>query len=116
MVSAWGSNTGLVLGQEKVATKSNEITAIPKLLEVLDIKGCIITIDAMGCQYEIANKIKDNGGDYIFSLKGNQGNLSKDVELFFEDKALVSESSPNVYETVDGDHGRIETRKLYCYN
>jgi predicted transposase YbfD/YdcC len=111
MVSAWGSNTGLVLGQEKVATKSNEITAIPKLLEVLDIKGCIITIDAMGCQYEIANKIKDNGGDYIFSLKGNQGNLSKDVELFFEDKALVSESNPNVYETVDGDHGRIETRK-----
>ena len=111
MVSAWGSKTGLVLGQEKVGSKSNEITAIPKLLEILDVKGAIITIDAMGCQYEIADKIKRKGGEYIFALKGNQGNLSDDVKLFFEDKNLVKSSNPSIHKTTDGGHGRIEVRK-----
>lgn len=111
MVSAWGSKTGLILGQEKVGDKTNEITAIPKLLEILDIKGALITIDAMGCQHEIANKIKEKGGDYIFALKGNQGNLSDDVKIFFDDQKLVESSNPSIYETTDGDHGRIEIRK-----
>lgn len=111
MVSAWGSQSGLVLGQEKVDNKSNEITAIPKLLDILDIAGGTITIDAMGCQYEIANKIQSKGGDYILALKGNQGNLSSDVKLFFEDKELVEKSDASVFETTDGGHGRIETRK-----
>lgn len=111
MVSAWGSKTGLVLGQDKVENKSNEITAIPKLLEMLDIEGSIITIDAMGCQYEIAEKINIKGGEYIFALKGNQGNLSDDVKLLFADKELVKNSNPSIHETTDGDHGRVEIRK-----
>ena len=84
MVSAFSSVNGLVLGQEKTAEKSNEITAIPALLEVLSIKGCIITIDAMGCQKEIASKIISQQGDYLLSLKGNQGNLHSSVKDFFE--------------------------------
>lgn len=111
MVSAWGSKACLVLGQEKVGDKTNEITAIPKLLEILDIEGATITIDAMGCQYEIADKIKSKGAEYILALKGNQGNLNDDVKLFFEDKGLVENSSPSTYETTDGGHGRVETRK-----
>jgi predicted transposase YbfD/YdcC len=111
MVSAWGENTGLVLAQEKVMEKSNEITAIPKLLQVLDVEGCIVTIDAMGCQYEIANKIKGKGGDYILALKNNQANLREDVELFFKDQDVIMEKKLDTHETTDGDHGRIETRK-----
>ena len=83
MVSAWACENGLVLGQVKTAEKSNEITAIPRLLDMLDISGCIVTIDAMGCQKTIAKKIVDRGGDYIFSLKGNQSMLNDDVRDFF---------------------------------
>ena len=79
MVSAWAQQNNLVLGQVKVADKSNEITAIPKLLSQLDIAGAVVTIDAMGCQKKIAKQIKQQGGDYVFSLKGNQGNLHDDV-------------------------------------
>ncbi len=83
MVSAWGEANGLVLGQQKVDEKSNEITAIPLLLEALDLAGCIVTIDAMGCQTDIAEQIIDQGGDYVLSLKGNQGHLQEDViEMF----------------------------------
>ena len=83
MVSAWSSANGVVLGQLKTEEKSNEITAIPKLLGMLDIKGCTVTIDAMGCQREIAKQIVNQGGDYVFALKGNQGGLYEDVHLVY---------------------------------
>ena len=83
MVSAWGEANGVVLGQQKVDEKSNEITAIPLLLEALDLAGCIVTIDAMGCQREIAANIVDQGADYVLSLKGNQGQLHEDVAEMF---------------------------------
>ena len=84
MVSAWSSANGVVLGQEKTDEKSNEITAIPALLETLSIKGCLVTIDAMGCQKAIAEKIVAKGADYLLSLKGNQGHFHSDVSDFFE--------------------------------
>lgn len=80
MISAWSSQNNLVLGQLKVEDKSNEITAIPKLLSVLELNGCIVSIDAMGCQKEIAEIIIKKEADYILSLKGNQGNLLEDVK------------------------------------
>ena len=108
MVSAWAQQNNLVLGQVKVDDKSNEITAIPKLLSRLDIAGAVITIDAMGCQKKIAEQIKAQGGDYVLSLKGNQGNLHDDVKTFF-----TSSLSPAVAAVShDGEHGRIETRTL----
>jgi len=108
MVSAFATEARIVLGQEKVDDKSNEITAIPKMLDWLDVKGHIITIDAMGCQYEIANQITKKEGDYIFALKGNQGTLAEDVKLYFEDKAFEKSNS---FTDCDKDHGRIETRE-----
>lgn len=108
MVSAWAQQNNLVLGQVKVDDKSNEITAIPKLLSRLDIAGAVITVDAMGCQKKIAEQIVRQGGDYVFSLKGNQGNLHDDVKSFF-----TSSLSPAVAAvSYEGDHGRIETRTL----
>ena len=107
-VSAFATEARIVLGQTKVADKSNEITAIPKLLHWLDIKGHIITIDAMGCQYAIADLIVKKEGDYIFSLKGNQESLASDVKLYFEDSNLVKPQSHMDYEKA---HGRIETRQ-----
>jgi predicted transposase YbfD/YdcC len=115
MVSAFASAARIVLGQEKVSDKSNEITAIPKLLELLDVKGHIVTIDAMGCQYTIADKIVGKGGDYIFSLKGNQGTLSEDVRLYFNSKI----SAKNLVSSIDYDkgHGRLETRECFvCHD
>lgn len=114
MVSAWAARNRLILGQIKTEDKSNEITAIPDLLKVLDIRGCIVTIDAMGCQKEIAEQIIDQGADYIFSLKGNQGNLHKEVQLLFEDagKNDFKVLSHQTYTTVDGGHGRVETRRF----
>jgi predicted transposase YbfD/YdcC len=108
MVSAFASKTGIVLGQEKVDKKSNEITAIPKLLDLLDIKGCIITIDAMGTQRKIAEQIINNGGDYILALKGNQSNLHKEVAYFLQDDN--NQIHCNKAQEVDCGHGRIETR------
>jgi predicted transposase YbfD/YdcC len=108
MVSAWAQHNNLVLGQVKVDDKSNEITAIPKLLSRLDIAGAVVTIDAMGCQKKIAQQIKQQGGDYVFSLKGNQGNLHDDVDTFF-----TSSFAPAVASvSYDGEHGRIETRSI----
>jgi len=114
LVSAWASENKMVLGQVKTREKSNEITAIPELLSVLELEGCIVTIDAMGCQKEIAKTIVDKGADYVLGLKGNQGTLHEDVKFYFED-ALRSNFKGvgyDYHETVDGDHGRIETR---CY-
>jgi predicted transposase YbfD/YdcC len=112
MVSAFAARQRLVLGQVKVAEKSNEIVAIPRLLELLEIEGAIVTIDAMGCQRDIAQKIIDKKADYVLALKGNQGTLRADVELFAaEQKANgFKDSRISRHETVDADHGRIETR------
>ncbi|NTV58978.1 MAG: ISAs1 family transposase [Deltaproteobacteria bacterium] len=113
MVSAWAVRNHLILGQVKTEDKSNEIKAIPELLKTLDLKDCVVTIDAMGCQKEIAKQIVDQGADYVLSLKGNQGNLHKEVELLFEDakKSDYRDLSYETYTTVDGGHGRVETRR-----
>lgn len=113
MVSAWATENHLVLGQIKVDEKSNEIPAIPKLLEVLEINGCIITIDAMGTQREIAAQIINQGGDYVLSLKGNQGDLHQDVEqLFSWARQTHFRDIPHEFcQSVDGNHGRIEIRR-----
>ena len=113
VVSAFSADYGIVLGQLACEEKSNEITAIPKLLEMLEIKGCIVTIDAMGTQTEIAKSIIDNGGDYILALKENQKTLYNDVKLYLDDihqeKKLLD--SQNYYRTVDKGHGRFEIRE-----
>ncbi|RPJ79399.1 MAG: ISAs1 family transposase [Deltaproteobacteria bacterium] len=113
MISAWASENRVVLGQVKTEEHSNEITAIPELLKVLEISGCIITIDAMGTQKEIASQIINKGGDYVLALKGNQKNLYEDVKLFFEDaqERQFKDISYDSYKTVEKDHGRIETRE-----
>jgi predicted transposase YbfD/YdcC len=112
MVSAFAARQRLVLGQVKVAEKSNEIVAIPKLLEMMAIEGAIVTIDAMGCQRDIARTIIDKKADYVLALKGNQGSLREDVEVFIaEQKANdFRDTTISRHQTVDGDHGRIETR------
>ena len=112
MVSAFAARQRLVLGQVKVADKSNEIVAIPKLLEMLAIEGAIVTIDAMGCQRDIAQKIVDKQADYVLALKGNQGGLHADVALFVAEQQAAGFKDTTISrdETVDGDHGRIETR------
>ena len=107
MVSAWGCEQRLVLGQIATDAKSNEITAVPKLLEMLSLKGCIVSVDALNCQREIARQIVDQGGDYALALKGNQGTLHDDVRMFLDDPATTAITTDT---TVDGDHGRIETR------
>tara|TARA_Y100000588_G_C14098826_1_gene857819 strand:- start:15 stop:1127 length:1113 start_codon:yes stop_codon:yes gene_type:complete len=108
MVSAWAHQNRLVLGQVKVDDKSNEITAIPKLLEKLNITGAVVTLDAMGCQRSIAEQIVKQGGDYVFSLKGNQGELHDDIKEWFK----KNEHSETSHTNVDGGHGRIETRHV----
>jgi predicted transposase YbfD/YdcC len=114
MVSAFVASQRLVLGQVKVAEKSNEIVAIPKLLGMLAVEGAIITIDAMGCQRAIAQKIIDKKADYVFGLKGNQGSLREDVEEFVtEQKARNFEDTTiSRAETIDAGNGRIETRTV----
>lgn len=115
MVSAWATANHLVLGQRKVADKSNEITAIPVLLQTLAISGCIVTIDAMGCQRDIAQTIVEQGADYVLQLKENQPHLYEDVVLLFDD---LTQSNFTAYAydsatTVDKDHGRIELRQAW---
>jgi predicted transposase YbfD/YdcC len=102
-----------VLGQVKVAEESNDIVAIPKLLDILAIEGAIVTIDAMGCQRQIAQTIIDKKADYVLALKGNQETLREDVEIFIgEQKAnRFKDSTISQDTTIDGDHGRIETRR-----
>ena len=109
MVSAWATQNQLVLGQQKVDDKSNEITAIPKLLMQLNITGAVVTIDAMGRQTKVAAKIIAQGADYMLSLKGNKGKLHKDVKQFFESENTCPAAG---YESYDGCHGRIETRTV----
>ncbi len=110
MVSAWACENNLILGQRKVAQKSNEITAIPALLELLAVKGCIVTIDAMGCQTTIAEKITQQKADYVLALKGNQGELYDEVKWLFNQDNLPELKVDSV-ESNDSGHGRIETRR-----
>ena len=112
MVSAFAAGQRLVLGQVKVAEKSNEIIAIPKLLDMLTIDGAIVTIDAMGCQRDIAHKIIDKKADYVLALKGNQGSLREDVEIFVAEQEAIGFKDCEIsqHRTIDGDHDRIETR------
>jgi predicted transposase YbfD/YdcC len=112
VVSAFAARQRLVLGQVKVADKSNEIIAIPALLDMLAVEGAVITIDAMGCQREIARKVIDKKADYVLALKGNQGSLREDVELFADEQKAngFKDTKITQHQTVDADHGRIETR------
>lgn len=113
MVSAWASSSSLVLGQLKTDGKSNEITAIPKLLDLLEIKGCVVSIDAMGCQTKIAKKIIEKQADWVFCLKGNQSTFHEDVKAHFGSLDLEQlRQDPRVFlETHDQGHGRRETRR-----
>jgi predicted transposase YbfD/YdcC len=115
MVSAWATANHLVLGQRKVDEKSNEITAIPELLQLLDIRGCIVTIDAMGTQTKIAKQIVDAGGDYLLAVKENQERLYQDlVGLFSYDQERNWQDAPYAYaKTVNKNHGRIEIRQCW---
>lgn len=118
VVSAWANKNKLVLGQIKVNDKSNEITAIPELLKVLDVSGCIITIDAMGTQTEIAKTIVESGAEYVLALKENQETLYNDVELYFKEEILtqpkkVLNEKELYYKTTEKDHGRIEKREYF---
>lgn len=122
IVSAWASENGLVLGQVKVDDKSNEITAIPELLRVLELKGCIVTIDAMGCQKEIAAKIAAKQADYVLALKGNHATAHDEIKEFFADAVLpcatqaadtIRPGTMDFFQTLGKDHGRIETRRYW---
>jgi len=114
MLNAYVYENHAVFGQLKVDSKTNEITAIPKLLEMLQLKDATVTIDAMGCQKNIAKKIVENQGHYVFALKGNQSSLKDDVKTFMDDLiANGSKQSYDYYETVEKGHGRIEKRKCW---
>ena len=115
MVSAWASVNRLVLGQRKVEDKSNEITAIPALLSVLEIAGCIVTIDAMGCQKEIASTIIERGADYVLALKRNQGSLFEDVQWLFQQaqESRFESVAHSFAQSIDKGHGRIDIRRCW---
>ena len=126
IVSAWAEGNGLVLGQLKVEDKSNEITAVPQLLRVLELSGCIVTVDAMGCQKKIAREIVESDADYVLALKGNQETVHEEVKTFLDATlkevqtprprgAKLSRAAANLAtcQTVEKDHGRLETRRYY---
>jgi len=115
MISAWATRNGLILGQMKTEEKSNEITAIPELLKMIDVSGRTITIDAMGCQREIAKQIIEQDGEYVLALKGNQKLLHDDVLLFFTDsfKKGLKGITHDYYESIEKGYGRIETRRYW---
>jgi predicted transposase YbfD/YdcC len=122
VVSAWASENGLVLGQVKVDEKSNEITAVPELLRVLHLEGAIVTLDAMGCQKEIAQNIIDRKAHYVLALKGNHATVHQEVKEFFDDAVApcATQCAPTTdrdtmdfYQTIEKGHGRIETRRYW---
>jgi len=115
MVSAWATANHISLGQRVIDKKSNEITAIPKLLEILDISGCFVTIDAMGCQTKIASKIVDSGADYVLAVKGNQKTLHSSIRRHFEDHLQddFARTSVRRHWTFEQGHGREETREYF---
>jgi predicted transposase YbfD/YdcC len=116
MISAWATANRIVLGQHKVGNRSSEITAIPKLLKLLDISGCIVTIDAIGTQTKIAAQIITQGADYLLPVKENQGNLLADIALFFElaEKDGFAKVGHTYERTVDNNHGRMEIRECWA--
>ena len=117
IVEAWATKNRLVLGNCVVDEKTNEITVIPEILRMISLRGSIVTIDAMGCQTAIVQQIVEQGGDFVISLKGNQGNLHNDVKIFFEleSKNNFKDFSVDTYKTSEKDHGRIEIRKYgFC--
>jgi len=113
MVNAWACNNRIALGQIRTKDKSNEITAIPELLKILELKGCIVTIDAMGCQKEIAKKIVEKEADYVLAVKGNQENLHRKIESIFDiaQKTNFKNSEFKCYEKTENSHGRTEIRR-----
>lgn len=122
IVSAWATESGLVLGQVKVDEKSNEITAVPELLDALVLKGCIVTLDAMGCQKEIAANIIDKHADYVLALKGNHATAHEEIKEFFADAVspcadqcadTATQDKMDFFKTVETNHGRGETRRYY---
>jgi predicted transposase YbfD/YdcC len=126
IVSAWAEENSLVLGHLKVEDKSNEITAVPELLRVLELSGCIVTLDAMGCQKNIAKEIKEADADYVLALKGNQETVHREVQQFLDDalaelktwrpigvKPTAAAAQLAAHETLEKDHGRLETRRYY---
>lgn len=114
MVNAWASKTSMILGQTKTDAKSNEITAIPTLLDRIEISGALVTIDAMGCQRHIAEKIVKKDANYLLALKGNQGTLFEDVKLFLDELSDTKNQRVNNYhETLEKAHGRIEIRRCF---
>jgi predicted transposase YbfD/YdcC len=115
IVSAWASEAAVVLGQVRCEEKSNEITAIPELLKILDLKGCIVTIDAIGCQTEIVKEIVEKEADYVISLKGNQGNLHRAIKDYLDwaERIGFTEIKYDYSETLEKGHGRIEERRCW---
>jgi len=122
IVSAWAASNSLVLGQIEVPDKTNEITAVPRLLRALELSGCIVTLDAMGCQKQIAKEIKEADAEYVLALKGNQGQCHGEIKSYLDDavarhaeKAPAKKNAvPLAYqETVEKDHGRLETRRYW---
>jgi predicted transposase YbfD/YdcC len=116
LVSAWATASQLVLGQEATAAKSNEITAIPRLLRLLQLEGCVVTIDAMGCQTAIAAQVQEQGADYVLALKGNQPTLERIVQTVFADQAPTAADRwvpavEDTAQTLDKGHGRVERRR-----
>jgi len=118
MVSAWAASNQMVLGQVKTEEKSNEITAIPRLLELLQIGGCLVTIDAMGCQKEIATKIIESKADYMLAVKDNQPTLASAIEGVFEQALNDPDftSAANYHETKEKGHGRVDVRRAWTIN
>ena len=116
LVSAWAAQSRLVLGQTEVAADANEITAIPELLDMLQLSGCIVSIDAIGCQKAIAHQITERGADYVLALKQNQPQLHEAVETMFtlEKENGFADVAHDYHQTIEKDHGRIETRRCWA--
>jgi predicted transposase YbfD/YdcC len=114
IVGAWAAQLGLCLGQVKVNEKSNEITALPELLDLLALEGCIVTIDAMGCQREVAAKIIARGGDYVLALKGNQGNLHEQTRCYLDEAYELARALGHYHEEKSTGHGRREIRRCWA--
>lgn len=113
IVSAWATESGLLLGQRKVKNKSNEITAVPELLRVLQLAGCSVTAEALHCQKNIAKEIKAADAEYVLALKGNQGTAFAEVKSFLDDAIQRNESHLVTLETTDTEHGRLEVRRYW---
>jgi predicted transposase YbfD/YdcC len=113
LVSAWARENGLVLGQLQVSDKSNEITAVPELLRALELAGCIVTVDAMGCQRNIAKEIKEADAEYVLALKGNQGKAHEEIKSYLDDAITRGAQELVQHETLEKDHGRIERRTYW---